>query len=136
LLAELHERTWIVPFIFRSVNATDLLRVEKPQRVLADLGLRIAELRHGRGWTQARLAERLDVSVRYVARVESGVNISVLTLCGIARALGVRTATLFEMPSSREARLPGRPKRSVTTPGPRVEPAAAEPKLVRRPRRS
>jgi transcriptional regulator with XRE-family HTH domain len=83
--------------------------VEKPQRVLADLGLRIAELRHHRGWTQARLAERLGVSVRYIAHVESGVNVSVLTLCGIARALGVKTIALFEAPASREVRRPGRP---------------------------
>jgi transcriptional regulator with XRE-family HTH domain len=83
--------------------------VEKPERVLADLGLRIAELRHERGWTQAQLAERLDVTVRYVAHVESGVNVSVATLCGFARVLGVKTITLLEEPRSRAARRPGRP---------------------------
>ncbi|HEY3821627.1 MAG TPA: helix-turn-helix transcriptional regulator [Polyangiaceae bacterium] len=84
--------------------------MEKPQRVLADLGLRIAELRHRRGWTQAQLAERLDVSTRYIAEVESGVNMSVVTLCGVARVLGVKTAALFEAPTSRALRRPGRPR--------------------------
>lgn len=91
--------------------------MENPQRVLADLGLRIAELRRERGWTQAQLAERLDVSVRYVAHVESGVNVSVLYLCGVARTLGVKTIALFEAPRSRAARRPGRPP-ALRTEGP------------------
>ncbi len=85
--------------------------MEKPERVLADIGRRIAELRHRQGWTQAHLAEQMDVSIRYVARLEAGVNVHVLTLCRVAQALKVRTAMLFEAPDRRIAREPGRPPR-------------------------
>jgi len=37
--------------------------------VLRDLGLRVAELRASRGWTQERFAEDADVMSRQVARI-------------------------------------------------------------------
>jgi XRE family aerobic/anaerobic benzoate catabolism transcriptional regulator len=50
---------------------------------------RVRRLRRGLGWTRAQLARRSDLSLRYLARIESGDgNVSLLRLGALARALG------------------------------------------------
>jgi transcriptional regulator with XRE-family HTH domain len=83
-----------------------------PERVLRDIGRRLSELRTARGFTQEELAEVLEISARYVQRLEAGQNVTVRTLCAVADALGVRLTELLEPPQSRGRRLPGRPRRS------------------------
>jgi len=57
-------------------------------RLLATLGRRIRRLRGRRQWTRGDLAERSGISVRFLARIESGEgNISVRRLEELARAL-------------------------------------------------
>ena len=57
-------------------------------RLLAVLADRVRRMRRARGWTRAFLAERSGLSVRFLARVESGDgNISLLRLSSLARAL-------------------------------------------------
>lgn len=71
----------------------------------------MAELRGARGWTQALLAERLKVTMRYVQAIELGQqNLSLGSLLKLARALGVEVPALFEPPQPRTPR-PGRPRR-------------------------
>ncbi len=61
----------------------------RPSGLLADLARRVRQLRESRRWTQGELARRSGLSVRFLARVESGDgNISVLRLDALARALG------------------------------------------------
>lgn len=74
---------------------------------------RIAELRESCDWTQQEFADRLDVSVKYAQRLESGSeNLRIDTLVHIANALGVKVAALFEKPASLARRSPGRPRRT------------------------
>jgi transcriptional regulator with XRE-family HTH domain len=73
------------------------------------LGERVAKLRRRRGLTQEELAERAQVSVELVRKLEQGRRRSVRlgTLHGLARALDVQTAVLFDAPSPMDAGDPG-----------------------------
>jgi transcriptional regulator with XRE-family HTH domain len=77
--------------------------------MVKDVGRRIAELRRGQEWTQENLAERLQMPLKNLQRIERGLqNLTIKTLVRFATVLGVRTAELFEPPQSREVRR-GRP---------------------------
>jgi transcriptional regulator with XRE-family HTH domain len=83
---------------------------EDPARLVQDIGRRIAELRNGKGWTQERYAARLGISVRYLARLERGLqNFTVHRLVWLAKSLGVQAIDLFARPRSRRIRV-GRPR--------------------------
>jgi ribosome-binding protein aMBF1 (putative translation factor) len=58
--------------------------VGKPERLVADVGLKIAELRRKAGLTQEELAAKLGVTARYVARLRwhSPGGINRATACG------------------------------------------------------
>jgi transcriptional regulator with XRE-family HTH domain len=74
------------------------------------VGRRIAELRRERGETQAQLAERLEVSIKYLQRVERGVNLTIDSLVHLANQLDVAVRDLFEAPRGRSIpRRTGRP---------------------------
>lgn len=76
------------------------------------LGRRIAELRHARGMTQAEFAEKMDWSLQYVSRVESGREHFRLTrLIEIANLLEVDLIDLLRPPKSLEVRR-GRPPKA------------------------
>jgi transcriptional regulator with XRE-family HTH domain len=63
------------------------------------LGVRLRELRAGRGLTQLRLAERSGISRPSIANVEAGrQNVSLRQLCALAAALGVTVEDLFSGP--------------------------------------
>lgn len=80
-------------------------------RVLEALGRRIGEERAACELTQAKLAERLEVSVRYLQRVEAGEeNLTVDTLVKFARALKVAVGDFFTPPTEPKPKR-GRPKR-------------------------
>jgi len=82
-----------------------------PDRLLRDLGRRIAELRADSNRTQEQLAEQLGVTPRYLQMVEAGEqNFTVKTLAGFADALAVTVPELFTKPKSRAVRQ-GRPPR-------------------------
>lgn len=86
------------------------MRRQAPDDVIRNAGRRVAEVRMERGWTQAQLAERLDVSLTYVQRVEGGrANLSLKSLCEVANALRVAVPDLVSPASTPTAR-PGRPK--------------------------
>ena len=79
------------------------------KRVLKDLGRCVAELRAAKGMTQAKLADRLRVTGRYVQSIEAGrENLTVESLTLLASVLDAAVATLFEPPTSRTVRR-GRP---------------------------
>jgi transcriptional regulator with XRE-family HTH domain len=90
------------------------MRREDPDAVARSVGRRIAELRREHGLTQEKLAAALDVSVRWLARVElTGENLTIRTMTRIANGLRVPTRTLLDPPSpaAREIKR-GRPKPS------------------------
>jgi transcriptional regulator with XRE-family HTH domain len=66
------------------------------------LGMRIKRLREGKGWTQARLAQRVGISRVHLANLESPPNAahhrrpSLATLEKLAKALSVPVTALLE----------------------------------------
>jgi XRE family aerobic/anaerobic benzoate catabolism transcriptional regulator len=63
--------------------------------ILTDLAMRVRRLREQRRWSRAELAERSGLSVRFLARIESGEgNVSVLRLAELATALGTTADVL------------------------------------------
>jgi XRE family aerobic/anaerobic benzoate catabolism transcriptional regulator len=71
------------------------------RRFLAALARRVRRRREARGLTQAELAGRAGLSVRFLARVERGDgNISVVRLNDLAHALGTEAADLLRAPPS------------------------------------
>jgi transcriptional regulator with XRE-family HTH domain len=88
---------------------------------MANIGRRVAEERKRLGITQALLAERAGVSLKYMQRVEHGhENLTVASLVGLANLLRVKPIDLFRRAHLRDAK-PGRPP--------------AEPRRARRRRR-
>ena len=88
------------------------MRLADPERVLGLIGRRVAELRASRELTQEQLAERAEVSARYIQRVEAGTeNLTVTTLIKMSNALRVSLGELLIPPTAPRAR-PGRPKRT------------------------
>jgi transcriptional regulator with XRE-family HTH domain len=84
---------------------------EDPDRVIADVGRRVAEVRRELGWTQQEAAEHLRMPLKNLQRIEAGMNLTIRTLTRVARGLGVRTRELLDEPKSRERRRRGRPKK-------------------------
>lgn len=76
--------------------------------VLANVGLRIAELREQRGLTQAELAARMRVEPRNAQRYEEGVNLTLVTLVRLSKVLGVTPSDFF-VRAQRRRRGAGRP---------------------------
>ncbi len=56
----------------------------------------MAELRKKRGWTQEVLAEKANITVRTIQRIENGTDVSLDTLASISNALLVPVSELFE----------------------------------------
>lgn len=70
--------------------------VPERSRLLEDLARTVRVLRRSRSWTRRGLAERSGLSVRFLARIESGAgNVSVLRLEALARALGTTADELI-----------------------------------------
>lgn len=60
-------------------------------------GMKLKVLRQKRGWTQATLAEKVDVARVTIARVESGISRPSLALLErLAKALRVKVGELLE----------------------------------------
>jgi transcriptional regulator with XRE-family HTH domain len=70
----------------------------------------VAERRHSYGLTQEQLAEKLDVSLKYLQRVEAGdENLTIASVVKLANALAVEPNYLLRPPRSAVRRRPGRP---------------------------
>jgi transcriptional regulator with XRE-family HTH domain len=67
----------------------------------ARLGARLRARREGLGWSQAELAERIDISANYVSVLERGLKLPTLdTLVALAQALNVPASELLGEPQS------------------------------------
>jgi len=83
---------------------------DTPKRFVQRVGRRIAELRKARGLTQQDLADRLDMGMSQMQRLERGRHAPTLgTIWRIAKALRVEPVQLFVTPEATAKRL-GRPK--------------------------
>lgn len=86
----------------------------QPEKLLSNVGRRIAELRSERDLTQEALSEKLGVTTRWVQSAEAGEeNLTLTTLARFANALKVPVAEFFIPPTKSKAR-PGRPRRSTS----------------------
>jgi XRE family aerobic/anaerobic benzoate catabolism transcriptional regulator len=73
--------------------------VSQENALLRALGVRVRQLRDERGWSRRALAERTDLSERFLAQIESGEgNPSVQSLSRLARALETTPADLLASP--------------------------------------
>ena len=82
-------------------------------QIIRDIGRRIAEIRSAKGWSQARLAEVLDIALQNVQRMEQGrQNFTVRTLVSLARKLGCAPRELWDEPVKAPSPGKGRPTRS------------------------
>ena len=64
--------------------------------VLERIGQTIRAHRLEKGWSQEKLAEVSRIDRSFLGKVERGVvNVSILTLCDIAKALGINLKTFF-----------------------------------------
>jgi transcriptional regulator with XRE-family HTH domain len=82
------------------------VRRQDPERVLKDIGRRVAEIRAEHEMTQERFAEEvLGVSLKYLQAVEAGrENLSVASLVKLSNLARVRVAELFSPPATRKVR--------------------------------
>jgi transcriptional regulator with XRE-family HTH domain len=61
------------------------------------LGLRVRSLRRARGWTLEALAERADLDLKHLQKIEAGsLNVTLVTIVRISTGLGVSLGQLFE----------------------------------------
>ena len=101
--------SWPGP-VAAGVKRNDRQPVEAAEKLIADVGQRIAEIRRERGWTQQEAADRLKMEPQSLQRLERGTNLTIRSLARIAGVLGVPTVALFEPPKTRERRS-GRPRK-------------------------
>ena len=67
------------------------------------LATNLRRARHAKGLTQEVLAERADISSRYVGSVERAtVSVSLTVLARLAKAVGVDASELIRIPHGRE----------------------------------
>lgn len=85
------------------------MRPIDPARLIRNVGARLGDLRREASLTQQDVADRLEVTLRYVQRVEAGEeNLTLESLAHFANALRVPLESLFLAPEPRKRR-PGRP---------------------------
>jgi transcriptional regulator with XRE-family HTH domain len=84
---------------------------EHVEKIKSNVGLRVAEVRDAKGWTQQQCAEELGMPLKNLQRIESGANLTIATLVRIANGLKVPVRALFDEPSTKR-RGPGRPKKT------------------------
>ena len=66
-------------------------------KLLSILGRNIRKHRKNLGWTQEKLAEHSSIDPKYCGQLERGeVNVSIITLARIAKALNEPMVVLFE----------------------------------------
>lgn len=84
--------------------------MNNPDKIIVNIGRRVAEMRLKLGLTQDALAEKAGVTGGYIRQIEGGwKNMRVSTLCRIADVLGCETADLFKTATLKKPS-PGRPR--------------------------
>jgi transcriptional regulator with XRE-family HTH domain len=87
---------------------------QDPDRLVTDVGRRIAELREAAGHTQESFARALGTTLQYAQRLEGGRNLTLHSLAKVANALGVPVPALLEPTTHRRPLRAGRPPKART----------------------
>jgi transcriptional regulator with XRE-family HTH domain len=89
------------------------VRPTNPDRLIENVGRRIAETRREQELTQQQLADAVGVTLRYVQSVEAGrENLSLRSLVAWANVLEVAVPALLEPATTRKSSV-GRPRTGV-----------------------
>ena len=86
---------------------------QDPDRLVTDVGRRIAELRKRARFTQDEFARALGSTLQYAQRLEAGKNLTLHSLAKIANALAVPVSDLFVATDYRRPTKAGRPPTKV-----------------------
>jgi transcriptional regulator with XRE-family HTH domain len=88
---------------------------QDPDELARNVGVRISEIRGQAALTQQDLATRVQTSVQWISRVETGrENLTLTTLVKLANALEVNVIDFFTTPSKAPRKSGrGRPRKSV-----------------------
>lgn len=90
------------------------MRPVDPDHLVHAVGRRIAELRVAKKLTQDEAAERADISLKYLQRVEAGgENLTLASLARFANLFEVPIQSLFRQPRNALPK-PGRPAKKST----------------------
>jgi transcriptional regulator with XRE-family HTH domain len=83
-------------------------KTERYAREVHALGARVRQLRQGRRWTLEQAAERMDLELKHLQKIEAGlVNVTLVTLVRIAVGLDISMGALFAGAQRRsKARVP------------------------------
>lgn len=81
------------------------------EQILRNLGRRIAEVRIARGLTQDAMAEELQISTKYLQRLERGRSMTLRTLIHLANTLKVSLESLLLTPAKSMSVQIGRPRK-------------------------
>ena len=69
------------------------------RRAARALGLQVRALRQAKGWTLEEAAERGDLDLKHLQKIEAGtINVTLVTLVRIAEGLGETVGGLFVCP--------------------------------------
>jgi transcriptional regulator with XRE-family HTH domain len=99
-----------------------------PDKLVRDVGRRVAELRRERDLTQQALATKLRASTQWVQQIEYGSNLTLFSLARLANVLDVPLEEFLVRPQAASYVIsPGRPAK-----GPRAEVVAEDRGSARR----
>ena len=90
-----------------------MVRRYDPDKLVRDVGRRVAEIRRERGFIQQALATKLRASTHWVQQIEYGANLTLFSLARLANVLDVSMETFLVRPQAASYAIrPGRPKRA------------------------
>jgi transcriptional regulator with XRE-family HTH domain len=84
-----------------------------PDRLVLDVGRRVAEIRREKGLTQQALATKLKATMQWVQQIEYGANLTLFSLARLANALDLPLESFLAAPQGAQAARRGRPLKHV-----------------------
>ena len=90
------------------------MRRYDPDKLVRDVGRRVAEIRREKGLTQQALATKLKATMQWVQQIEYGANLTLFSLARLANALDLPLDAFLVAPSQApETSRRGRPPKQV-----------------------
>ncbi len=71
-------------------------QIKSEQRFLKNLGIRLRAIREDKGWTLEETEEHGWPSWRYLQRIETGKNVTIVTIYRVANLYGISVSELLE----------------------------------------
>jgi transcriptional regulator with XRE-family HTH domain len=90
-----------------------VVRRYDPDKLVRDVGRRVAEIRREKGLTQQALATKLKATMQWVQQIEYGANLTLFSLARLANALDLPLELFLVAPQGGEIARRGRPPKQV-----------------------